>query len=215
MDNNFVTREISILYQLISLGLHESAYSLSLILGKVIKIKTPTFESLNSANVKDLLCQEHISNNIVTLDFDEKYEPSNKDVISKFPGQILFSISKEQSKALAHMYASSQDINEEIVNSANLEIGNTLSAAILNTIADKLCISLSPALPNLYNDIEEETIEKIINYEDFLKAQNGKSIIIRSSFIDKNTEIEINIFILFYKNTFKELIERLKRNHYS
>lgn len=208
MYKNLDTDILSILYQLISLGLYESAYSLSLILGKVIKIKKPEFKILKDEDIsffKKMLEQKHI---MIGLNFDDRFQEKENE--EDFSGKVFFHIEDKHSKKLAFFYANTEDLEDDMIISANKEIGNTLCAGILNSVSDKLNISLSPSIPTLYTNEDRQQVENML-FTKNNKFQND-TIIIKSALVEDNTEIKISIFIIYYKKTFDNLLQILSKS---
>lgn len=215
MTNIIRDRRTAILYKLISIGLYDAAHSLSIILGRPIRIKKPVFENPTIEQLNHSFDTLTLPHNIVSLTFDESATAKKDNLtVSTYPGQLLFLMDEEKTANLAYMYGGTEDLDREMIISAVNEVGNVMAGSILNAIANKLNFMLTPSLPTLHEKtiLSELSTKDILSWPGFMAHTENKLITIHSAFIDKeSTEIKITLFVFFFGNTYEALMEDIQQ----
>lgn len=197
---------------LVALGLHESAFYLSILLNKTIQIKEPKIEITPLNESLPILAKKDTKYITSVLDYWTERTGEGEE---NGKGLLIFVFSEYNEKKLTEMQSTLMDklqkCSQEIADSIIKENSNILSGSILKTISNKTSITLIASTPELYTGYTDELKEvikgKII--EDNIDTQ--KSIVVETAFIDDENEVQLSLIII-PGNTYDILLNKLIEN---
>ncbi len=187
--------ELDILKELGNIGAGHAATSLSQILGRTIQITVPEIKVIEIPRISTEIDTERIVAGVVTGLNDLELGES---------GYLYIMIPRQSYKKIASIMLGN-DENPEMMESAIMELGNILSSAFCNAIAELLEIMLMPTPPSFAMDYSLAVIDAIVSQ---LSKKSDYIIIFETELRDEEDSIEI-IILLIPNEVFMKYILKL------
>ena len=175
--------ELDILKELGNIGAGHAATSLSQILGRTIQITVPEVKVVEIPKINTEINTEKIVTGVVTGLNDLELGES---------GYLYIMIPEQSYRKIASIMLGS-DENTEMMESAIMELGNILSSAFCNAIAELLGIMLMPTPPSFAMDYSLAVIDAIVSQ---LSKKSDYIIIFETELKDEEDSIEIVILLI-------------------
>ncbi len=175
--------ELDILKELGNIGAGHAATSLSQILGRTIQITVPEVKVVEIPKINTEINTEKIVAGVVTGLNDLELGES---------GYLYIMIPEQSYRKIASIMLGS-DENTEMMESAIMELGNILSSAFCNAIAELLGIMLMPTPPSFAMDYSLAVIDAIVSQ---LSKKSDYIIIFETELKDEEDSIEIVILLI-------------------
>ncbi len=175
--------ELDALKELGNIGVGKAATSLSQMLGKMINMSVPVASIVKIQDLHKVIDAEKMVAGVVTaLD----------DVENGQTGFLYINFPEGSSIKLAEILLGDSS-DEEMVDSTLMEIGNILSSAFCDAIAEMLGIVLIPTPPNFAKDYAVAVIDAIVSQ---LAEKSDYVVIFETNLEESEDEIEILVMLI-------------------
>ncbi len=175
--------ELDALKELGNMGVGKAATSLSQMLGKMIDMSVPVASIVKIQDLHKVIDPEKMVAGVVTaLD----------DVENGQAGFLYINFPESSSIKLAEILLGDSS-DEEMVDSTLMEIGNILSSAFCDAIAEMLGIVLIPTPPNFAKDYAVAVIDAIVSQ---LAEKSDYVVIFETNLEESEDEIEILVMLI-------------------
>ena len=175
--------ELDALKELGNMGVGKAATSLSQMLGKMIDMSVPVASIVKIQDLHKVIDPEKMVAGVVTaLD----------DVENGQAGFLYINFPESSSIKLAEILLGDSS-DEEMVDSTLMEIGNILSSAFCDAIAEMLGIVLIPTPPNFAKDYAVAVIDAIVSQ---LAEKSDYVVVFETNLEESEDEIEILVMLI-------------------
>ena len=175
--------ELDALKELGNMGVGKAATSLSQMLGKMIDMSVPVASIVKIQDLHKVIDPEKMVAGVVTaLD----------DVENGQAGFLYINFPESSSIKLAEILLGDSS-DEEMVDSTLMEIGNILSSAFCDAIAEMLGIVLIPTPPNFAKDYAVAVIDAIVSQ---LAEKSDYVVVFETNLEESENEIEILVMLI-------------------
>ncbi len=187
--------ELDALRELGNIGVGHAATSLSQMLGKSVDMNVPRVIVAKVSELHKHVEAENIVAGVIT---------ALNDMENGEAGYLYITFPDGSAKKIAEILLGDAS-DDEMVNSALMEIGNILSSSFCNATAEMLGITLLPTPPNFAIDYAMAVIDAIIAQI----AEKSEHVIIFETEL-KESEDAIEIFVMLIPNeAFMQYIMKL------
>ena len=187
--------EYSRLYSVINTGMINAGFVLSQLLGITVEVSVPDFKTVDYSELKDYLPEEPLIG--VTLDTEGEFQAIT----------LLAFDEKNGIKAAADLMGVSADTGgpgEEDVQSVLSELTNIVGSSILNALANKTGLPITPTVPEYHRGASVDLLTELDRH-----GITGHIIYISADFYRDDMELLGRVFLLPSKPTLSHIVSRL------
>jgi two-component system chemotaxis sensor kinase CheA len=185
---------------IMNVGIANAAESLSRIIDKEISISIPDVKVVPIKSIPETLG-----------DVDTVYLGVHMPIIGDIKGSILFSLSEDSGYKMIDMLYGTPGKKTRALNedgeSALVEVTNIVGSSVLNTIADKIEMSVRPDVPTIIHDYIQSTIDSIIVMNNI---KDEYALYMDTLFFYQDNSILGKMLILSETESLKRMIEKLR-----
>ncbi len=175
--------ELDALRELGNIGVGKAATSLSQMLGKTIEMSVPVATIVKIQELHKVIDSEKIVAGVVTaLD----------DIENGQAGFLYINFPENSSIKLAEILLGDSS-DEDMVDSTLMEVGNILSSAFCDAIAEMLGIVLIPTPPNFAKDYAVAVIDAVVSQ---LAEKSDYVVVFETNLEESENEIEILVMLI-------------------
>lgn len=191
----FSPLELDGLREVVNIGGGHAATSIGELTGKLIEMDIPDIKILDYNGVYEE----------VTSADSEVYAVYNR-VEGQLDGAFLFTVSHETATLLAKLMTGSNEINDELKESALNELGNIVSNSFLRAIGDLIGFQVQASLPTLLNDVFGAVLTS--TYME-LEQYDEQILVIRNEFKYVKQHLDASLFFIPSTGNLEKIFDAL------
>ena len=177
--------ELDALREMGNIGVGKAATSLSQMLGRTIEMSVPVASIVRIQELHRVIDPEKMVAGVVT---------ALEDIENGQAGFLYINFPENSSDKLAELLLGDSS-DEDMVDSTLMEVGNILSSAFCDAIAEMLGIVLIPTPPNFARDYAVAVIDAIVSQ----LAEKGDYVVVFETNLEES-ENEIEILVMLIPN---------------
>lgn len=175
--------ELDALRELGNIGVGKAATALSQMLGRLVEMSVPVAKVVKIQEMHEFIDAEQMVAGVVT---------GFEDMENGRSGFLYITFPERSSKRLAEILLGDAS-DEDMVDSTLMEIGNILSSAFCDAIAEMLGIVLLPTPPSFGKDFAIAVIDAVVSQ---LAEKSDYVIIFETKLEENEDEIEIVVMLI-------------------
>ncbi len=180
--------EIEAIKELGNIGAGHAATSLSQMIGKTIEMSVPEVKIVEISKIHEVVDAERVVAGVIT---------GLNDLENGEAGYLYIVFPEETTKKIANIIL---DGNEEMLESALMEIGNILSSSFCSATAEMLGVMLIPTPPNFAMDYSIAILDALLSQ---MASKGDHILIFNTELRDEDKSVKIEIMLLPSENFMK------------
>ncbi len=196
-DRDLTEDEYSRLYSVINTGMINAGFVLSQLLGISVEVSVPEFKTIDYRDLKDYMPSEKVISVLL-------------DTIGDFRSVIMLVFDHQNGfKAAAELmgHPAGADVSDDDAKSVLSELTNIVGSSILNALANKTGLTITPSVPYYMNEQFEKVIAEV-DKKGIMK-QDARVIYISADFFRDDMELLGRVFLLPSRPTLSQMVGKL------
>lgn len=196
IEGKYTPLEIDFLKEVVNIGGGNAATSLSRLLNKRIDMTVPIIEVLSYEEVySKIMAEDKIVNSVIM------------NMMGDGEGIFVFVASKEATADLAKMMLKSdQEMNEELKNSALVELVNITVSSFLNAISKMMEVNLITSIPLQITDMFGAVLSSVYMETEYY---DENIMIIKNEFSYNGNRIDTSLYFVPRQGVLEKLFKTL------
>ncbi len=196
IEGKYTPLEIDFLKEVVNIGGGNAATSLSRLLNKRIDMTVPIIEVLSYEEVySKIMAEDKIVNSVIM------------NMMGDGEGIFVFVASKEATADLAKMMLKSdQEMNEELRNSALVELVNITVSSFLNAISKMMDVNLITSIPLQITDMFGAVLSSVYMETEYY---DENIMIIKNEFSYNGNRIDTSLYFVPRQGVLEKLFKTL------